>query len=306
MRNVPAFPQSGERGRILIAAQKHTGFADFAAQTAADAKQIVRGLLSNAGVQAIFVTQARMLEKRDAANAIAFSSVWIDLDGKKLRQPGDNDNAAKERVFTTLDQFFTASGLPRPSVVVDSGGGAHCYWVFERQIEQQLWHRIARALHACMRSHGLPADVALTINSACILRVPGTYNRKPEYGTARLVRMIHPESGDPVRYDPKTIEDALAAHMKPNVTDSGAVGEGAAEPKASNWVNRLKSELQDEVLDYALGIIATKTKYLERCQRHVLQAHAVVRTQWRAGSGGVVGQIRLASQGRRRGGQTQG
>ena len=79
MRNVPAFPQSGERGRILIAAQKHTGFADFAAQTAADAKQIVRGLLSNAGVQAIFVTQARMLEKRDAANAIAFSSVWIDL-----------------------------------------------------------------------------------------------------------------------------------------------------------------------------------------------------------------------------------
>src|SRR5439155_24448134 len=44
LRHVLPFPKASEEGRIIVAAQKATGFADFAAQTIAEAKQTVRAL----------------------------------------------------------------------------------------------------------------------------------------------------------------------------------------------------------------------------------------------------------------------
>ena len=265
LRHVLPFAAPGEDGRICIAVQKGTGFAQFATQTIAEAKQAVHAVSGNPSTMGMFVAQARMRGKRDAENAMAFSSVWIDLDAKKVQQPGDDQATAKQRAFDKLSEFVGAAGLPPPSVTVDSGGGVHGYWLFDAPIDKEPWRKIAKALHACMRHHGLPADVACTIDAARILRIPGTYNRKPEYGTPRLVKVISPPAGDPIRYAADVIADALANHIKQGVSQNTA-RHTADEGRGSFWFDRLSSSLKDAVIDHALSVIASQTEYLERVQ----------------------------------------
>jgi predicted P-loop ATPase len=265
LENVLPFPQPGEEGCIIVALQRMDDkWMHRPARTIDEAQEVVLDAAANASVRGIFVAQGRMREGRNAENALAFSAVWLDLDTKNFRQPEDDDATAIQRVLAELNDFVAATGLLQPSVIVSSGGGLHCYWLFGRPLEKKRWSDIARALRGCAEQQGLPADLGCTTDAARILRIPGTYNRKPEYGTPRPVKVIHPESGGATRYDVKSIEDTLANHIKPGATEETARDERAAEPKADHWFDRLSSELKDEVLDHALGIIADHTKYLER------------------------------------------
>jgi len=69
-----------------------------------------------------------------------------------------------------------------PSVVVFSGGGYHCYWLLAQtyhiddDIARKRIIEIQYAWADFVGSDGAAKDLAR------VLRVPGTYNRKPEYG----------------------------------------------------------------------------------------------------------------------------
>lgn len=83
----------------------------------------------------------------------------------------------KERVLALIND----QDLP-PSVVVDSGGGYHCYWLLQETVPidevnrvdvqgvQQSWVRM------------LGADPGAS-DLRRVLRAPGTYNHKPGFGT---------------------------------------------------------------------------------------------------------------------------
>src|SRR5207244_86760 len=92
----------------------------------------------------------------------------------------------------------------------------------------------ASALRASAEQHGLRADLGCTTDAARILRIPGTYNRKPEYHGPRLVKVVHPEGGDVIRYDANSIEDRLAGYLKAAANDDATREEGAPGPETSH------------------------------------------------------------------------
>jgi hypothetical protein len=72
--------------------------------------------------------------------------------------------------------------IPAPSVVIDSGGGYHCYWLLDRPLvlTDAETREYARRLQARWVEH-VGGDKGAK-DLARVLRVPGTYNCKAEYG----------------------------------------------------------------------------------------------------------------------------
>lgn len=96
--------------------------------------------------------------------------VFADIDAKSF---GGDKGAALAHVQVLQ---------PAPSVIVDSGGGFHVYWlldapfVFDGQADRER----ARTLQAAWIGH-VGGDKGAK-DLARVLRVPGTRNCKPEYG----------------------------------------------------------------------------------------------------------------------------
>jgi hypothetical protein len=97
-----------------------------------------------------------------ADNCIHAWTVWADIDFK-------NDGEANSRA--RLDQYKF-----RPSIIVNSGGGIHGYWLLNEPISVQK-HRARFEAALKNIAADLNADPAVC-DIAHILRVPGTLNHK--------------------------------------------------------------------------------------------------------------------------------
>lgn len=100
----------------------------------------------------------------------------------------------KERreALVALLQFVERYRLPQPWIV-DSGGGFHAYFAFDRDVTIDEWVPMAGRLRAACEEFGLQCDHTTTIDAARILRLPGTLNNKPEYvatGNPPMVRIL--------------------------------------------------------------------------------------------------------------------
>lgn len=123
---------------------------------------------------------------RKAANATWLKAIWIDCDVK----PGDPDHYhTMTEAFDALEGFWTKVGLPAPSVVVNSGGGWHVYWISDTPMSPDDWRPYAEGLKALLLREGVLCDTGLTTDIARILRVPGTLNHK--YTPPRPVELLH-------------------------------------------------------------------------------------------------------------------
>ena len=118
---------------------------------------------------------------REQVNALAVKALWLDLD-------------VKEKAYKTLPEavadltkFIASIKLPPPSAMVASGGGLHVYWLTEA-VRPEVWQLYANGLRAAALNYGLKCDLGCTIDSARVLRVPGTFNRKVE--PQRPVRLL--------------------------------------------------------------------------------------------------------------------
>ena len=79
-----------------------------------------------------------------------------------------------------LADFIKAIGLPKPTIMVASGGGLHVYWVVSRALTPDEWKPLGFALAEATKRHGLKCDSRCTIDSARVLRIPNTFNRKTD------------------------------------------------------------------------------------------------------------------------------
>lgn len=142
---------------------------------------------------------------RASSNAIRFRAICVDLDAK-----GADDNSYNDLTdaVTALGKFVVTAGLPKPNVLVKSGGGLHVYWLAAEDMDFPTWSRLAHAMAEATRQHGLRCDTQCTVDSVRILRVPGTFNRKLE--TPRPVEALRPMR-DP--YALETLENALAPYF---------------------------------------------------------------------------------------------
>ncbi len=121
--------------------------------------------------------------QRNQSTVVHLRSLFIDLDVK------DKAYATPADAFKALADFIAVTGLPRPTLAVMSGGGGlHVYWCLDIALTAAEWQPLANALAEATRRHGLIVDTACTVDSARILRIPGTFNKK--YGTPRPVSLL--------------------------------------------------------------------------------------------------------------------
>jgi hypothetical protein len=148
---------------------------------------------------------------RSQQNAVALKSFFIDLDAKGA----DKDSyTSPAEANAALDEFIKAVGLPSPSVVVNSGNGLHIYWVVSRPLTPEEWRPLAFALADATKRHGLKCDTQCTIDSARVLRIPNTLNRKTDPSKPVTI------AGNPTDFDYplERIEKALAPYKVAGTT----------------------------------------------------------------------------------------
>ena len=118
---------------------------------------------------------------RKADEAKSVRSFFVDLDvgvGKGYD--------TKQDALDAIDIFIEANELP-PPVRIDSGGGVHAYWIFDKDIPADEWKPYAEKFKNFCLSHGLNIDPVVTADLARILRCPDTFNQKTEPPTPTKV-----------------------------------------------------------------------------------------------------------------------
>ena len=124
---------------------------------------------------------------RLATNAIALKSFFIDIDYGKV---DGSSYATAEEAIVELMKFIGTVGLPKPTMIVSTGGGFHVYWCVSSALTPAEWSPIAYALAEATKANGLKCDTQCTVDGVRVLRIPDTFNRKKE--PARAVRFIGP------------------------------------------------------------------------------------------------------------------
>lgn len=164
---------------------------------------------------------------RSTATVVALSAFFIDIDVK----PGAY--ATTKEALTALKQFMLDTGMPSPTAVVASGsGGVHVHWGTDSAFTREEWQPLANALARAIQEKGLHADTQCTVDSARILRVPGTLNHKSATPAAVKLLML----GDVVP------AEAIAKALAPFRT-AGTPNPGVSLPPKAGGAPDVNSEL---------------------------------------------------------------
>jgi hypothetical protein len=129
-------------------------------------------------------------------------ALWVDIDFKDVPE---------DRARRQLEEF-----LFLPSAVVSTGGGLHVYWLLKEPATREEIEPFEKTLKRL--AHTLGGDLRAA-EAARVLRVPGTFNRKPEYESPRPVELelLVPER----RYNYEDVMDNLPETLsdKPSRSD---------------------------------------------------------------------------------------
>jgi Domain of unknown function (DUF927) len=111
---------------------------------------------------------------RKQENVQAIKSLWVDID---CGGP-DKQYLTKGDALAAVNAAVDAGDILPPSITVDSGNGYHLYWCMEKGIPEKVWKAHALRFRNHIAAIGLRIDGGCTIDSARILRCPGTLNCK--------------------------------------------------------------------------------------------------------------------------------
>lgn len=224
---------------------------------------------------------------RSAATSVYFAGLWLDIDVKA------GAYASTQEASAALGDFLKATSLPKPSLLVKSGGGGlHVHWLFSEVVERAVWEPLAGALATAAREDGLEADLACTTDPCRLLRIPDTLNHK--YSPPRPVRMeghVGPRTSAEEWHErlsrwrgspsPKSLAglflDPDAGQRLSRVFITSEVNEelGAGIPEAlPHWFDELGAVAKGEVITCALSHIDNTTTDPRERWLHVLFAVA--------------------------------
>lgn len=139
--------------------------------------------LNGEGYGLYFAPCLRREKKGSAASAALVPALWVDVDC-------DGDPQKRENGLTKLREFE-----PAPSVIVDSGGGWHGYWLLDEpfvlESDEDKQH-ISHSLQGLFKV--LDGDEAYVKSVASVMRLPNSINTKPDRDSARVqVTDWHPD-----------------------------------------------------------------------------------------------------------------
>ncbi|MCD4674757.1 MAG: hypothetical protein K8S18_02025, partial [Desulfobacula sp.] len=117
----------------------------------------------------------------EAESVIAIPGLWLDLDIKGPNHKNINLIPSVKAAEDFISQFSL-----RPSMIVSSGGGFHCYWVFkepwifESNNEQQTAIELSSRFQQTfiIKAEKSNWKIDNTSDLARLLRIPGTNNHK--------------------------------------------------------------------------------------------------------------------------------
>lgn len=120
---------------------------------------------------------------RKVSNVARVGALWVDLDTYKLPEL---QNRSADQLVPLLLQECVDRGLPRPSVVIDSGNGLYAKWIFDKTVPEAAltrWRLVQTEL--CRRLERFNADTR-ACDAARVLRAIGSTNGR----TGRPVRLV--------------------------------------------------------------------------------------------------------------------
>lgn len=175
---------------------------------------------------------------RGEANWDKAKSFWCDIDCGEDKAADNKGYATKAEAAKAIVLFCTGNGFPAP-MIVDSGGGIHCYWPLTKEIGPKSWRTIASGFKAALAGAGLLVDPTRTADLSSILRPVGTHNRKanrpvrpvsakskpnivtPEQFAEAVSRAVSKYEVTPARISSgPDINDDLTAHLHPQIPSS--------------------------------------------------------------------------------------
>lgn len=148
---------------------------------------------------------------RYAANAVELKSFFLDLDcGEGKPYPTIQAGLVK------LQEFCKITKLPKPTIV-QSGRGAHIYWVLEQPMPRQEWKPYAEQLKRLCTEHKFEIDYAVPADPARVLRVPGTSHTKDPTNPipVEILHVAHAINNSLAKQLLEPSEDILLAASKP-------------------------------------------------------------------------------------------
>jgi len=164
--------------------------------------------------------------KREQSGAVHLRSLFIDIDVR----PGQPDKGYETHAdaLAALMKFIKDAGLPRFTLLVNSGGGLQPYWTLGSALTKEEWQPLAGALANAIRRFGLKCDVGCTVDSARLMRMPDTINIKDGRDPVRAE--LIDKVTLPYDYTVEQISQALAPYMGAQVIQLTPRGKPAAEP----------------------------------------------------------------------------
>jgi hypothetical protein len=129
--------------------------------------------LNGEGYGVYFAPCLRREKKGGAASAALLPALWVDVDC-------DGDQHKRDKGLAKLREFD-----PVPSIIVDSGGGWHGYWLLDEPFALEMdEHRqkIAHILHGLFAA--LDGDEAYVKSVASVMRLTESINTKPKRDNA--------------------------------------------------------------------------------------------------------------------------
>ena len=222
------YPDSERPGRLVLwtnsrrSGKKHTDWPQTLAQGARLARkyrhtrEVYFGVALQDQGRALAIAKRRRrgasksTVRGSEASATVLPALWVDLD---VAGPGHSSDRLPPDRASALGLLEV---VPKPpSIIVDSGGGLHVYWLLDKPLilktaadrrgPKQLVQRLQGALRQEAAKHGWWVDN--TASLAQLLRLPGTLNHKA--GKSRPVTVDHfplaPSLGD-FRYRPEDFD----------------------------------------------------------------------------------------------------
>jgi hypothetical protein len=112
---------------------------------------------------------------RTQDNAMGAQALWLDIDVGKANDT--NSYKTQKEASEDIKKLCTLTGLHRP-MVVSSGNGFHCYWLFDRFVEKAEWNALATTFREVTKRCELKVDPSRDKDIASVLRPPETINPK--------------------------------------------------------------------------------------------------------------------------------
>lgn len=131
-------------------------------------------------------------DMRTQALATHAKAFWMDIDCGEEKADAGKGYRSKKDAARAVGEFCQTIGLGLP-LMVDSGGGLHCYWPLDKDIPAAQWASLAPVWRALIVHFGVKSDPARDMDIASVLRPVGTHNRK---NGELLVRAINPANFD--------------------------------------------------------------------------------------------------------------